>query len=259
VSQQGEVQEAGVQAAQLAGRGFFVTLEGIDRSGKTTQVERLCASLAARGLPVGVAGVPGGSLREPGGTPAGEAIRDVLLHRPNEIAPWTEALLYAAARAQLVSELLRPSLEAGLIVVLDRYVDSSLAYQGFARGLGMDAVLEVNQRATGGLLPDLTLLLRVDPDRAARRAGGPPDRLEAEGRALQARVAAGYDELARRYPERIVALDGERPAAAVAADVERATLAALDALTAAPAPVAPGSSASPPAASPTARSGHGVR
>ncbi len=160
---------------------------------------------------MGVAGVPGGSLREPGGTPAGEAIRDVLLHRPNEIAPWTEALLYAAARAQLVSELLRPSLEAGLIVVLDRYVDSSLAYQGFARGLGIDAVLEVNQRATGGLLPDLTLLLRVDPERAARRAGGPPDRLEAEGRALQARVAAGYDELARRYPERIVALRRRAP------------------------------------------------
>ena len=212
---------------------------------------------------MGVAGVPGGSLREPGGTPAGEAIRDVLLHRPNEIAPWTEALLYAAARAQLVSELVRPSLKAGLIVVLDRYVDSSLAYQGFARGLGIDAVLEVNQRATGGLLPDLTLLLRVDPDRAARRAGGPPDRLEAEGRALQARVAAGYDELARRYPERIVALDGERPAGEVAADVERATLAALDAL-AAESPSAPRSassppSASPPSASPTAGSGHGVR
>ncbi len=194
-------------------------------------------------------GVPGGSLREPGGTPAGEAIRDLLLHRAHDVAPWTEALLYAAARAQLVADIVRPSLESGLIVVLDRYIDSSLAYQGFARGLGIDEVLEVSVRATGGLLPDLTLLLRVDPERAARRPGGPPDRLEAEGRALQERVAQGYDELARRYPERIVALDGERPAAAVAADVERATLAALDALTA---PVAP-------AASPTARSGHGVR
>ena len=214
-----------------------MTFEGIDRSGKTTQVERLCASLAARGLPVGVAGVPGGSLREPGGTPAGEAIRDVLLHRAHEVAPWTEALLYAAARAQLVSEVVAPSLAAGLIVVLDRYVDSSLAYQGAARGLGLDAVLAVNERATGGLLPDLTLLLRVSPERAAARAGGPPDRLEAEGRELQRRVAAGYDELAERYPRRIVALDGECPPDEVAARVERATLAALDAVAARPAEV----------------------
>ena len=206
-----------------------MTLEGIDRCGKTTQVARLCAALAGRGLPVGVVGVPGGSLREPGGTPAGEAIRDVLLHRAHDIGPWTEALLYAAARAQLVADVVRPSLDAGLIVVLDRYVDSSLAYQGWARGLGIDAVAQVNERATGGLWPDLTLLLRVSPERAAGRAGGPPDRLESEGTALQARVAAGYDELARRFPERIVALDGERPVGEVALAVERATLAALDA------------------------------
>jgi dTMP kinase len=206
-----------------------VTLEGIDRSGKTTQVARLCAALAARGLPVGVVGVPGGSLREPGGTPAGEAIRDVLLHRAHDVGPWTEALLYAAARAQLVADVVRPSLDAGLIVVLDRYVDSSLAYQGWARGLGIDVVAQVNERATGGLWPDLTLLLRVRPGRAAGRAGGPPDRLESEGAALQARVAAGYDELARRHPGRIVALDGERPVDEVALAVEQATLAPLEA------------------------------
>jgi dTMP kinase len=209
-----------------------VTLEGVDRSGKTTQVERLCASLAARGLPVGVAGVPGGSLREPGGTPTGEAIRDVLLHGSPDVAPWTEALLYAAARAQLVAQVVRPSLAQGLIVVLDRYIDSSLAYQGVARGLGIDAVLAVSEQATGALLPDLTLLLRVNPAHAAARSSGPPDRLEAEGLALQERVAAGYDELARRYPERIVALDGELAADQVAAQVERATLDALAALSA---------------------------
>ena len=175
-------------------------------------------------------GVPGGSLREPGGTPTGEAIREVLLHHPHDIDPWAEALLYAAARAQLVADVVRPSLAAGLIVVLDRYVDSSLAYQGFARGLGIDAVLEVNERATGGLVPDLTLLLRVDPDRAARRPGGPPDRLESEGAALQAAVAAGYDELLRRFSPRIVAIDGERPAAQVAGDCERTVVAALAAL-----------------------------
>ena len=195
-------------------------------------------------------GVPGGSLREPGGTPTGEAVRDLLLHRSHDIAPWAEALLYAAARAQLVADLVRPSLAAGLIVVLDRYIDSSLAYQGFARGLGIEAVLAVNERATGGLLADLTLLLRVDPERAARRPGGPPDRLESEGRALQARVAQGYDELARRYPQRIVTLDGERPAAAVAADVEAATLAALTAL-AVPAVPATSTTQSAPAHSTT--------
>jgi dTMP kinase len=247
LSHQGEVQEAGddLAATRLAGRGFFVTLEGVDRSGKTTQVERLCASLAARGLPVGVRGVPGGSLREPGGTPVGEAIREVLLHRSHAVSPWTEALLYAAARAQLVADVVRPSLQDGLIVVLDRYIDSSLAYQGCARGLGIDAVLEVNERATGGLLPDLTLLLKVDPGRAAGRPGRPPDRLESEGLTLQTRVAAGYDELARRYPGRIVVLDGERPAAEVAAMVERATLAALSgrpAPAAVDAPVAQGAS-----------------
>jgi len=230
LSHQGEVQEARDLAVRLAGRGFFLTFEGIDRSGKTTQVERLCTALAARGLPVGVAGVPGGSLREPGGTPAGEAIRDVLLHRAHDVAPWTEALLYAAARAQLVTDVVRPSLAAGLIVVLDRYVDSSLAYQGVARGLGIDAVLAVNEHATGGLMPDLTLLLKVGPERAAGRAGGPPDRLEAEGRELQRRVAAGYDELVARYPRRIVALDGERPPDEVAAQAEHAALTALDAL-----------------------------
>lgn len=242
MSHQGEVQEAGddLAATRLAGRGFFVTLEGVDRSGKTTQVERLCASLAARGLPVGVRGVPGGSLREPGGTPVGEAVREVLLHRPHAVSSWAEALLYAAARAQLVADVVRPSLEDGLIVVLDRYIDSSLAYQGCARGLGIDAVLEVNQRATGGLLPDLTLLLKVDPGRAAGRPGRPPDRLESEGLTLQTRVAAGYDELARRYPRRIVVLDGERPAAEVAAEVERATLVALSALPAVASPVEQG-------------------
>ena len=227
-----------------------MTLEGVDRSGKTTQVERLCASLAARGLPVGVRGVPGGSLREPGGTPVGEAVREVLLHRSHAVSPWAEALLYAAARAQLVADVVRPSLKDGLIVVLDRYIDSSLAYQGCARALGIDAVLQVNERATGGLLPDLTLLLKVDPGRASGRAGSPPDRLESEGLTLQTRVAAGYDELARRYPRRIVVLDGERPVAEVAAQVEQATLAALAALTqaSATAPPAAPTPAAPPAA-----------
>ena len=216
--------------------GFFITVEGIDRSGKSTQVERLCSSLCARGLPVGVLDGPdaavraGGWLREPGGTPTGEAVRDILLHRRDDVAPWAEALLYAAARAQLVRDVVAPSLAAGLVVVLDRYVDSSLAYQGHARGLGVGAVLDLNLPATGGLLPDLTVLLRIDAGRAARRPGGPPDRLEAEGRAFQVAVAAGYDALVARWPDRIRVVDGEQPLDAVAADVERL---ALDALAAA--------------------------
>ena len=216
------------------GRGFFITLEGIDRSGKSTQVERLCSSLCAQGLPVGVLqGSPGAVragtwLREPGGTPTGEAVREILLHRRHDVAPWAEALLYAAARAQLVRDVVAPSLEAGLVVVLDRYVDSSLAYQGHARGLGVDDVFDLNLRATAGLLPDLTVLLRVDAGRAARRDGGPPDRLEAEGLVFQTAVATGYEALARRWPERIKVVDGEREPGAVAADIERLALAALD-------------------------------
>ena len=226
MSHQGEVQEARDLAVRPAGRGFFVTLEGIDRWGKTTQVARLCAALAGRGLPVGVAGVPGGSLREPGGTPAGEAIRDVLLHRAHDVGPWTEALLYAAARAQLVTDVVRPSLEAGLIVVLDRYVDSSLAYQGWARGLGVDAVIQVNERATGGLWPDLTLLLRVAPSgRPAAPVGRP---IGSSPRARRCRGA---------WPPATTSSRGATPSASspstasvrstTSPAVERATLAAL--------------------------------
>ncbi len=251
LSHQGEVQEAGDLAARLAGRGFFVTLEGIDRSGKTTQVERLCASLGARGLPVGVRGRAGGlAARARRHAHRRGGPRACCCTVPTTSPPGPRRCSTPPPAPSSCAELVRPSLQSGLIVVLDRYIDSSLAYQGCARGLGIDAVLEVNERATGGLLPDLTVLLRVDPDRAARRPGGPPDRLEAEGRALQARVAAGYDELARRYPERIVALDGQRPADAVAADVEAATLAALAAL-----PIPAPATAAPQAAG----SGSGVR
>jgi dTMP kinase len=218
LSHQGEVQEARV-APHDTSRGFFITVEGIDRSGKTTQVERLRAALLDRGLPVGYSGVPGGSLREPGGTPTGEAVREVLLHR-HDVDPWAEALLYAAARAQLVRDVVAPSLAAGMIVLLDRYVDSSLAYQGHARGLGVERILELNDWATGGLLPDLTVLLRVDPDVAWGREGGAADRMERQGVAFQTLVAEGYDEVARRFAARVVAIDGAAPVDDVAAAVE---------------------------------------
>jgi dTMP kinase len=194
---------------------MFVSFEGGDRSGKSTQVERLAAALRADGREVVVT-------REPGGTELGELVRELVLKGP-PMTPFAEAALFAASRAEHVAELIAPALERGAVVVCDRFVDSSLAYQGIARGLGVDDVLELNLHATRGLLPDLTVLLLVDPDEAARRSGA-PDRLEREGRGLQARVAEAYAELAELYPERIVAFDGTLAPAELAEEIRHAVL-----------------------------------
>jgi dTMP kinase len=207
--------------------GVLITLEGCDGCGKSTQAAILCERLAASGLPVGPAATPGAIVREPGATPAGEAIREVLLHGPGEMAAWTETLLYAAARAELVERVLLPELAAGRVLVLDRYLDSSLAYQGFARGLGVDAVLAVNEPGLHGILPTLTLVLDVDPAVGFARSAGALDRIEAEGLDFQRRVAAGFAVVARRYPERVCLIDGGRTVELVAADVEAAALAAV--------------------------------
>ena len=143
------------------------------------------------------------------------------------MSPWTEALLYAAARAELVAQVLLPGLRAGRVLVLDRYVDSSLAYQGFARGLGIDDVMAVNEPGLQGALPDLTLVLDVDPVVALARSGGAADRIEAEGLEFQQRVAAGFAALARRHPQRVRLVDGFRDVDLVAADVEAAALRAI--------------------------------
>jgi dTMP kinase len=179
---------------------MLVTFEGLDGSGKTTQVERLRAALEADGREVVTA-------REPGGTPLGERLRELVLHGET-MTPWAEALLYAAARAELVAEVVEPALARGADVLLDRYLDSSVAYQGIGRGLGRDEVLELNLLAVGGLLPDRTFVLAVDPGRSLGRVGRQPDRIEREQAEFHARVAAGYEELAALYPERIVLLDG---------------------------------------------------
>ena len=215
--------EAGVSERS----GVLITLEGCDGCGKSTQAALLCERLAACGLPVGPASAPGALIREPGGTAAGEAVRDLLLHGPEAPAPWTEALLYAAARAELVARVLLPELGAGRVLVLDRFIDSSLAYQGVARGLGIDAVLAVNAPGLYGLLPDLTIVLDVDPLVGLARAGGTPDRIEAEGLDLQQRVAAGFAVLARRFPQRVRLIDGFRAIDLVAASVEAAALEAV--------------------------------
>ena len=179
---------------------MFVSFEGLDGSGKTTQVERLRASLEAEGREVVTA-------REPGGTALGEELRALVLHG-DEMTPWAEALLYAAARAELVAEVIEPALARGADVLLDRYFDSSVAYQGIGRGLGLHEVLELNLLAVGGRVPDRTFVLAIDPTRSLERLGDSPDRIERENAAFHAQVAAGYEELAALFPERLVLLDG---------------------------------------------------
>ena len=192
---------------------MLVTIEGIDGAGKSTLAAGLERALAERGHDVRL-------LREPGGAEVSERIRELVKDPARDVVPRAEALLYAAARAQLVEELLRPLLDAGVLVLLDRFVDSSLAYQGAGRGLGLDAIAAVNRFATGGLSPDCTLLLRLDPETGLARAEGrddAPDRLETAGAAFFAAAAAAYDELAAAEPERFRVLDAERPPAEVLA------------------------------------------
>jgi dTMP kinase len=195
-------------------RGRLITIEGLDGAGKTTLVAALSDALAERGQPVHV-------LREPGGVDLSERIRDLVKDPALTMSPRAEALLFAAARAELVAERLRPLLAAGEWVLLDRFVDSSLAYQGAGRGLGVPEVRALNAFATGGLSPDRTLLLRIDPSaglaRIARRAED-TDRLEREAVSLLAAAAGAYDELAAAEPERIAIIDASRAPEDVLAD-----------------------------------------
>ena len=181
---------------------MFVTFEGIDGSGKTTQVELLKTVLEAEGREVV-------ATREPGGTEVGEQIRQILLHGL-PISPWAEAALFAAARAELVEAVIRPALERGADVLCDRYIDSSLAYQGLAREVGVERVLDMNLQATRGLLPDLTILLLLDPALAAERAGAERDRIEGESDDFRARVDQAYRELAELFPRRVISFDGSQ-------------------------------------------------
>jgi len=190
---------------------MFVTFEGLDGSGKSTQAELLRARLEADGVDVV-------STREPGGTELGEGVRNLVLHG-GHVGAWAEALLYVAARAQLVDEVIRPALDRGASVICDRYVDSSVAYQGAGRELGVDRVLDLNLAAVGGLLPDRTFLLELDPDDVPSRIQRHFDRLEREGDDFRARTAAGYREIAARFPERVVVLDAMRPVDELAEEV----------------------------------------
>ena len=190
---------------------MFVSFEGLDGCGKTTQARLLAAALEETGVEVVLT-------REPGGTPLGEQIRDLVLHG-DHVAPWAEAALYAAARAQHVEELIRPALACGATVVCDRYVDSSVAYQGAGRELGVEEVLALNLTAVGGLLPDLTFLVEIDIDAALARIGDKGDRIERAEAEFWPRVAEAYRALAARFPERYVVIDGRRGIAEVSEEI----------------------------------------
>jgi len=190
---------------------MFVTFEGIDGSGKSTQAELLARWLREQGRTVL-------ATREPGGTPVGEALRNLVLHG-DEISAWAEAALFAAARAEHVESAIRPALERGEDVVCDRYLDSSVAYQGIARGLGVDRVLALNIDAIRGILPDVTFLLLVDPDEAAQRSGSASDRIEREGEEFLRAVDKAYRELGSIFGGRIVTLDGSQAPEKIAEEV----------------------------------------
>ena len=190
---------------------MFVSFEGLDGCGKTTQARLLAEALAADGVDVVLT-------REPGGTPLGEQVRDLVLHG-DHVAPWAEVALYAASRAQHVVDVIRPALARGATVVCDRYLDTSVAYQGAGRGLGVDVVLELNLRVVEGLLPDLTVLVEVDVETALSRVGDTRDRIERADAAFWPLVAEAYRDLADRFPGRYVVVDGRLPADELAAEV----------------------------------------
>lgn len=201
-------------------RGVFIVLEGVEGAGKGTQLSQLADHLESLGRQVLVT-------REPGGTPLGEQLREILLSPDTgKLEPKTEALLFAAARTQLVSSVIRPALEDGKVVICDRYIDSSVAYQGFARGLGEHDVLSLNVWATQGLFPDLVLLLHVEPEEGLARAGG-EDRIEAEGLDFHAKVADAYLQIASEHPERCSVIDASEAPERVFAEIKEAVMGAI--------------------------------
>ncbi|MDQ1111279.1 dTMP kinase [Microbacterium testaceum] len=206
------------RAAAAGGPGLFVTFEGGDGAGKTTQASMLEEWLTARGNTVV-------RTREPGGTEVGVRIRDIVLHHRGHIAARAEALLYAADRAHHVETVVQPAIARGDVVIQDRYLDSSVAYQGAGRILDADDIRALSLWATGGLLPDLTVLLDLDPAAARRRLDAddkPFDRLEAEKSEFHARVRTGFLALAADEPRRFLVLDAMRPADELAHHVRAA-------------------------------------
>ncbi len=206
--------------ADRGGEGLFITFEGGDGCGKTTQVALLADELSRRGVATLAS-------REPGGTELGQQLRNHIQHGPEDVDPRTEALLYAADRAYHVATVLRPALESGAVVLEDRYTDSSVAYQGAARQLGPKEIRGLSDWATGSLQPDLTLLLDIDESAGIGRVdamGVGRDRLERAGDSFHARVRAEYLSIAREFPKRIIVLDGSKSIYEVFDDVVAAIL-----------------------------------
>jgi dTMP kinase len=195
--------------ARMEERGYFVVFEGGEGAGKSTQMDAFVRWMEARGEHVT-------TTREPGGTEIGARIRELLLDPELKgMDPRTEALLYASDRAQHVAEIVRPMLDKGEAVVSDRFVDSSLAYQGIARGLGLEQIYEISKWATGGLLPDVVFYLKIEAESALKRVGGNLDRIEGESGSFHERVAAAYERLAEQFPERFVVIEANRPPAEI--------------------------------------------
>ncbi|NLT11624.1 MAG: dTMP kinase [Clostridiaceae bacterium] len=198
-------------------KGTFISFEGIDGSGKSTQIKRLYKTLVSHNSDVIL-------IREPGGTKIGEQIRSVLLERENAgMTPVTELLLYEAARAQIVSEVIVPALSEGKIVICDRFFDSTLAYQGYARGLSIESVDFLNHLSTGGIEPDVTFLLDIDPLLAAQRMSNRQssnDRLEDEGQTFMKKVRDGYIDMSRKY-DRIFIIDASASVDRVSVQIEQ--------------------------------------
>lgn len=204
--------------------GFFIVFEGGEGAGKSTQVAELARNLRSRGSHVVLT-------REPGGVPSAEAIRSILLNPANDgLTDRAEALLFAAARAEHAAQLIRPALDRGDVVICDRFIDSSVAYQGVARDLGVDQIADLSAWATEGLLPDLTIVLDIDPVDGLVRAGhtsATPDRMESESLSFHERVRQAFLDRAAASPQRYVVIDATLPADAVAQQVGRAVTALI--------------------------------
>jgi len=204
-------------AVDNASKGIFITFEGVDGSGKTTQIKLLNKFLKEKGFNSFIT-------REPGGTALGDSIRKLLLNPENNgPVARAEALLFEAARAELTEKVIRPALDKGKIVICDRYFDSTLAYQGFARGLGIDSLLDLSLWATSGLVPDITFLLSLDAsdsekrlDRQSRKR----DRIEHEDGDFKKKLQEGYNELAGRFKERIVLIDANKEINKIFCDIK---------------------------------------
>lgn len=204
-------------------RGLFITVEGTDGSGKTTQIRNMQAHLSSLGCEVLL-------VREPGGTSISESIRSIILDASNtEMSDKTELLLYSAARAQLVEQVIRPSVEKSTTIICDRYVDSFYAYQGYGRGISLDILEKITDVAISGIMPDITFFFDLDPVVGLKRraAATENDRIENEVMEFHQKVYAGYKELAGKYPRRIKTIDASKPEEEVWIDVRRQLDAAL--------------------------------